>query len=62
MFGGQATWYYQGLAGITQTPGTVAYSDLTINPVYIFGKCVIVTICCWLIFMQMTISHTRRQA
>jgi hypothetical protein len=38
MFGGQATWYYQALAGITMTPGTLAYEDITINPVLLFGK------------------------
>eukprot|EP00026_Physarum_polycephalum_P001443 Phypoly_transcript_01444.p1 GENE.Phypoly_transcript_01444~~Phypoly_transcript_01444.p1 ORF type:complete len:1095 (+),score=131.93 Phypoly_transcript_01444:37-3285(+) len=36
MFGGQATWYYQALAGITMTPGTIAYKDITIEPLIIY--------------------------
>eukprot|EP01088_Endostelium_zonatum_P008986 TRINITY_DN2217_c0_g1_i1.p1 TRINITY_DN2217_c0_g1~~TRINITY_DN2217_c0_g1_i1.p1 ORF type:complete len:1125 (-),score=235.96 TRINITY_DN2217_c0_g1_i1:25-3231(-) len=32
MFGTQSAWYYQSLAGITNTPGTNAWSDITIHP------------------------------
>jgi hypothetical protein len=37
MFGGQSTWYYQALAGITMTPGTIAYTDITIEPLVVYG-------------------------
>jgi hypothetical protein len=36
MFGGQSAWYYQGIAGITMTPGTLAYTDITIDPQVVF--------------------------
>lgn len=37
MFGGQATWYYESLAGISMTPGTKFYKDITIEPALIYG-------------------------
>ena len=38
MYGGQGAWYYQGLAGISLSPGSIAFQNITFNPVTVCGN------------------------
>jgi len=38
MYGGQAAWYFQGLAGINRSPFTVGYSNISFTPASLLGN------------------------